>query len=246
MPQFCFLLSIFLTLSLASLLVLASQQDENPTLQERTYTDPFIIFNRKRNAHACMMSIVFLVLYPLGAISLHLPLPSFLKSRIRIIPTLHAPIQLLGLAMMIGAMGLGIDNALFLGFFSGGASMVPAHAIIGLLATSMIILIQPAMGILQHRHFRKTGKRSVWGYIHRWNGRVAVVLGMVNQGLGFQLTGIGTVVHTHSLVRNFLVCGLLAGVWFGLVVWDALRERRGKEGAVEQGGVEREDTKIVK
>jgi len=30
------------------------------------------------------------------------------------------------------------------------------------------------------------------------------------------------------------------------VVWDALRERRGKEGAVEEGGVEREDTKIVK
>ncbi len=72
------------------------------------------------------------------------------------------------------------------------------------------------------------------------------MLGMVNQGLGFQLAGIGTVVHTHSLVRNFLVCGLLAGLWFGLVIWDTWRERRGKEGAVEEAGVKREDTKLVK
>jgi hypothetical protein len=136
-----------------------------------------------------MMSIVFLVLYPLGAISLHFPLPSFLR-KIRIVPSVHAPIQILGLAMMIGAMGLGIDIARELDFFSAGVP-VPAHIIIGLLATSMIILIQPAMGVLQHLHFRKTGRKSIYGYIHRWNGRVAIILGMINQGLGFQLVGIG-------------------------------------------------------
>ncbi|KAE9370889.1 hypothetical protein N431DRAFT_412660 [Stipitochalara longipes BDJ] len=245
MPRFSAPLSNFLIVSLASQLVLASQQEESSTLLERTYEDPFKIFNRKRNAHACMMSIVFLVLYPLGAISLHLPLPFFIKSRIRVVPSIHMPIQLLGLAMMIGAMGLGIDIALQLGYFSGGASMVPAHVIIGLLATSMIILIQPAMGILQHIHFRKTGGRSVWGYIHRWNGRVAIVLGMINQGLGFQLTGIGIVVRTHSLVRNFLICGLLASIWFGLVVWDVVRERMKKEVVAEEGEVKRENVGTV-
>ena len=154
------------------------------------------------------------------------------------------PIQLLGLAIMIGAMGLGIDVAMQLEYFSFGASYVPAHVIIGLLATSMIILLQPALGLLQHRHFRKTGKKSWWGYVHRWNGRVAVLLGMINQGLGFQLAGIGTVVHTHSLVRNFLICGLLAGIWFGLVGWDAFRERR-REGVAEEGGVKRESAGTV-
>jgi hypothetical protein len=218
----------------APTLLLAEEMDDDSSVG---YDDPIKIFNRKRNAHACMMSTVFLVLYPLGAISLHLPLPPFLRN-IRIVPSVHAPIQILGLAMMIGAMGLGIDIASELDFFSGS---VPAHVIIGLLATSMIILIQPAMGTLQHLHFRKTGGRSIYGYIHRWNGRVAIILGMINQGLGFQLVGIGTVVHTHSLVRNFVVLGVLGGIWLTLVMWDGRRvARKKKPSVVEQGEVEQE------
>ncbi len=212
-----------------------------PTLlfaQETDNDDSIKIFNRKRNAHACIMSIVFLVLYPLGAISLHLPLPSSLR-KIRIVPSVHAPIQILALAMMIGAMGLGIDIAREMGFFSRGS--VPAHVVIGLLATCMIILIQPAMGILQHLHFRKTGEKSVYGYIHRWNGRVAIILGMINQGLGFQLVGIGTIVHAHSLIRNFVILGVLGGIWFTLAMWDAFGGLvRKKESVVENGEIKPE------
>ena len=167
-----------------------------------------------------MMSIVFLILYPLGAMSLHLPLPPSLR-KILIVPSVHVPIQILGLAMMVGAMGLGIDIATELHFFSTRA--VPAHVVIGLLATSMIIVIQPAMGILQHLHFRKTGGKSIFGHIHRWNGRVAIILGMINQGLGFQLVGIGTVVEPHSLIRNFVITGLFAGIWLLLVIWDEFK-----------------------
>lgn len=226
---------------LASTLVLAEELEERPRLLSREFDDTIKIFNRKRNAHACMMSIVFLVLYPLGAISLHLPLPPFLR-KIRIVPSVHVPIQILGLAMMIGAMGLGIDIARELDFFSAGVS-VPAHVVIGLLATSMIILIQPAMGILQHLHFRKTGRKSIFGYIHRWNGRVAIILGMINQGLGFQLVGIGTIVHTHSLVRNFVILGVFAGIWFALAMWDCIRGViRKKQSVPENGEVKQENS----
>jgi hypothetical protein len=216
---------------LAPSLLLAEEIGEDSG-GEVVYDDPVKIFNRKRNAHACMMSIVFLVLYPLGAISLHLPLPHFFR-KIRVVPSIHVPIQILGLAMMIGAMGLGIDIAKDLHFFSRN---VPAHVIIGLLATSMIIVIQPAMGILQHLHFRKTGGKSIYAYIHRWNGRVAIILGMINQGLGFQLVGIGTVVHAHSLVRNFVILGVLGLIWFSLAIWDGLRERLRTEKIVEGNG----------
>ncbi len=122
---------------------------------------------------------------------------------------------------MIGGMGLGIDIATELHFFSTRA--VPAHVVIALLATSMIILIQPAMGILHHLHFRKTGGKSIFGHIHRWNGRIAIILGMINQGLGFQLVGIGTVVQPRSLIRNFAITGLFAGIWLLLVTWDEFR-----------------------
>jgi len=206
------------------------------------YDDPLKIFNRKRNAHACMMSIVFLVLYPLGAISLHLPLPPSLR-KIRIVPSVHVPIQILGLAMMIGAMGLGINIAQDLRMFSGS---VPAHVIIGLLTTSTLILIQPAMGILQHLHFRKTGGKSIFGYIHRWTGRIAIILGMINQGLGFQLTGIGTIVHADSLIRNFVVLGVLGGIWFALASWDAIRgELKKRRGVVGDGEGKRETSEAT-
>jgi hypothetical protein len=225
--------------SSAPTLLLALKRDEDSS---DDYDDPIKIFYRKRNAHACMMSIVFLVLYPLGAISLHLPLPPFLR-KIRIVPSVHAPIQILGLAMMIGAMGLGIDIARELDFFSGS---VPAHVVIGLLATSMIILIQPAMGILQHLHFRKTGEKSIYGYIHRWNGRVAIILGMINQGLGFQLVGIGIEVHTHSLVRNFVILGVLGVLWFALAMWDFLGGvMRKKQRVVENGEVKEENSGTI-
>lgn len=188
---------------------------------EVVYDDPLKIFYRKRNAHACMMSIAFLVVFPLGAISLHLPLPRFMR-KVRIVTSVHAPIQILGLAIMIAAMGFGIDIAKELHYFLGPARSVPAHVIIGLLATSTIIVVQPAMGILQHLHFRKTGRKSTFAYVHRWTGRVAIILGMINQGLGFQLVGIGTVVDSSSLVRNFTFTGVLASVWFALLMWDWL------------------------
>jgi len=193
---------------------------------EVVWDDPLKIFYRKRNAHACIMSIVFLVLYPLGAISLHLPLPRFLR-KIRIITSVHVPIQILGLCMMIGAMGLGINLARDLHMFT--TRKTPAHVIIGLLATSMIILVQPAMGILQHLHFRKTGGKSAFAYIHRWNGRIAIILGMINQGLGFQLVGIGTVVHAHSLARNFAILGVLGGIWLLLAMWDGFKGGMGRK-----------------
>lgn len=163
------------------------------------------------------MSIVFIVLFPLGAISQHLPLKG-----VRVTSRIHAPIQILGLAMMIGAMGLGIDIAKNdLNYFSHG--QIKAHVVIGLLVTSTIIAIQPAMGLLQHGHFKKTGGKSAFAYVHRWTGRVMICLGWINSGLGFQLVGIGQVVKAHSLVRNFVIMGVLGGIWFLLMGTDALR-----------------------
>ena len=163
------------------------------------------------------MSIVFIVLFPLGAISLHLPLKGY-----RVIPFVHAPIQVLGLAMLIGAMGLGIDiakNDLF--YFSG---TVPAHVAIGLLTCSMIILLQPAMGLLQHQYYKRHGERSIFSHIHRWNGRIFIILGWVNSGLGLHLARQMGLIGSHSFVRNFVLMGVLGGLWFMLVGVDSLRK----------------------
>jgi len=236
MPRFHPRLILLAAASLIPTLLAQKEHVFVANSNELVYTDSLKVFYRKRNGHACMMSIVFLILFPLGAISLHFPRPAFLRN-VKVVTSVHVPIQILGLAMMIGAMGLGIDIANELHFFSGATR---AHIVIGLLATLMIIVVQPAMGILQHLHFRKTGGKSVFGYIHRWNGRVAIILGMINQGLGFQLVGIGTVVHTHSLVRNFVILGVFASIWFLLVMWDWLKG--GKKTSVPES---REEKQVI-
>jgi hypothetical protein len=189
--------------------------------EKRDY-DSYKIFNRKRNAHACIMSIVFIVLYPLGAISIHLPVDripflrnTYLRSKVTAI---HAPIQIIGFVMMVGGMALGIRIAHDLGYFS---HPVRAHVVIGLLVTSTIMLFQPALGIVQHRYFKQTGKRSVFGLAHRWIGRGAIILGMINNGLGFQLAKQDIDIPTRSYVRNFTILGVLVTIWVGLVVYDA-------------------------
>ena len=192
-----------------------SEIDQPSSLQARAlFEDSYKIFLRKRNAHACMMSIVFIVLFPLGAISLHLPLRGT-----RVVSRIHGPIQILGLAMMIGAMGLGIDMAKNDLHY---ISPPKAHVVIGLLTTSMIILFQPALGLWQHLNFKKTGQKSVFSYIHRWIGRVAIILGWINTALGFQLVSF-ELIKTSSLVREYVLLGVLGGFWFFLVALDGLR-----------------------
>jgi uncharacterized membrane protein (DUF485 family) len=189
--------------------------------------DTFMILNRKRNAHACIMSIVFCVLYPLGAISIHLPIDripglrnTYLRKKVMAI---HAPIQILGLVMMIGGMALGIRIAHDLDKLQ---HPVHYHVVIGLLVVSTIILFQPILGWLQHQHFKKTGGKSIFAYIHRWIGRCAIILGIINNGFGFQLAAYDIVIPTRSYIRNYVIAGVLVLIWFGLVLADELRPHK--------------------
>lgn len=189
-------------------------------------------FTRVRNAHACIMSIVFIVLFPLGAISIHLPIDQmpFLRNTylVKKVMAIHVPIQAIGFAMMVGAMGLGISMARFLDFFNEPIPHARAHTVIGLVVCCVLILFQPAMGFIQHRHFRKTGGKSVFAYAHRWTGRCAIILGMINTGLGFQLASSNIIVPTSSYIRNYVLLGVFVLVWLGLIVFDQFKPSRSR------------------
>ncbi|KAM0255538.1 hypothetical protein ACHAQJ_005685 [Trichoderma viride] len=203
--------------------------------EPRDFDDSFKIWNRERNAHACIMSIVFIVLYPLGAISIHLPIEhipylrnTYLKKKIM---AMHVPIQLIGFVMMIGGMALGIKVAQFVGFLH---NPIRAHVVIGFIAVLTIILFQPILGIMQHRHFKKTGGKSIFAYLHRWIGRGSVLLGMINTGLGFQLAQKNVIIHRSSYVRSYVILGILVSIWVAFVIYDEFRLR--KSAAVTDGG----------
>ena len=193
-------------------------------IEKRQVEDSFKILKRIRNGHACIMSIVFIVLFPLGAISVHLPIDripylrdTYLKKKILAI---HAPIQILGLFLMLAGMSLGVRMALDFDYLTLPTEPRYAHPVIGLVVVCTIVVFQPLLGSLQHMYFKRTGRKSVYAYMHRWIGRGAIILGIINNGLGFHLASYDTTIPKTSYIRNFVLAGLLVLIWFALVIYD--------------------------
>lgn len=136
---------------------------------------------------------------------------------------MHVPIQILTFVMMIAGMALGIRIGHDLGYLE---HPVQAHVVIGLLAVCTIIVFQPIMGILQHRHFKKRGDKSIFAYLHRWIGRGAIVLGMINSGLGFQLAKTNVIVSAGWYIWSYVLLGVVVSIWSSLVVYDEFRMHR--------------------
>lgn len=166
------------------------------------------------------MTIIFMVLFPIGALSMHLPL------KIRIVPYIHAPIQIISVLLTILAVAMGISLTNELEFWNP----LRAHVVVGILATGTVLFIQPALGIVQHRYFERARfgyvNSNIFGVVHRWVGRGAIVLGMFNSGLGFQLVGVGTNVQKGALIRNFALMGVFISLWFSVVLVGFLKGRR--------------------
>jgi hypothetical protein len=74
-------------------------------------------------------------------------------------------------------------------------------------------LAQPLLGSLQHRYYKANGRTSVFGYAHRWIGRGAIILGIINSGLGLQLASGDIEVPKSSYIRNFVLAGTLVSIW---------------------------------
>jgi hypothetical protein len=204
------------------------QVDARETNQKRT-VDTFEVFNRKREAHAYIMLIVFIILYPLGAISIHLPIEripylknSYLMNKTMVV---HAPIQMIGFVMMICGMALGIRIGHDVNYLN---HPVRAHVVIGLIVVCTIIVFQPITGLLQHRHFKRRGDKSVFAYLHRWIGRGAIVLGMINSGLGFQLAKTNVIVSAKWYIWSYVILGVFVSIWCGLVLYDEFKMHRPK------------------
>jgi hypothetical protein len=162
-------------------------------------------FDRKRTAHAVLMIVAFVLLFPLSALALHV-LPSSQIVRI------HATLQLFTLAVTVAGFGLGVAMA------KDAHLLKHHHAIIGIVVVACLALFQPGMGLLQHRYLRKTGSKGPFAYLHRWFGRIMIILGVVNVGLGFEITGIGSSdVPKGAVIAYGTVAGVIAIVYVVIV-----------------------------
>jgi hypothetical protein len=62
------------------------------------------------------------------------------------------------------------------------------HPIIGIVVF-IALFFQPLLGFIHHAKFKKLGRRQIWSYLHLFNGRIMITLGIINGGLGLYLAG---------------------------------------------------------
>ncbi|KAK3937179.1 hypothetical protein QBC46DRAFT_16871 [Diplogelasinospora grovesii] len=141
-------------------------------------------------AHGVIMALVMAALYPLGSVLM----PLLGKWWV------HAAWQTVTFCLMWVGFGLGVQTAM-------DRSMLfqQAHTILGTVVTCLLV-VQPVLGLLHHRHYLAHKSRGLVSHAHIWYGRTLIVLGIVNGGLGLQLA-----LAPNSLIIAYSV---VAGVIF--------------------------------
>jgi hypothetical protein len=171
-----------------------------------------------RTSHGTIMAVVFLLLFPIGALMIYLPFS-------RKVPLAHAPIQLLSAALLIVGMTLGVILGVRIEKYDG------YHQIIGYVVVSCLLLFQPILGLVQHVRHRKFGKRTIFGHIHRWLGRILVLTGIVNGGLGLYTAGESgsESVPTWSVIAYSVIAAVVGIIYIAIACGTGiLRKRKGR------------------
>ncbi|KAK5663704.1 hypothetical protein OQA88_4135 [Cercophora sp. LCS_1] len=144
--------------------------------------------------HGVVMAVVFAALYPVGSFLMPLVGKWWL----------HAIWQTVAFILMWIGFGTGIKAANERRMLFNNAHTTFGAVVVVLLA------VQPVLGWIHHQYFVRNGKRGVVSYAHIWWGRILLALGVINGGLGLQLTE-----QRNSLVIAYGVVAALAfAAWF--------------------------------
>lgn len=144
--------------------------------------------------HGVLMALAFVVLYPIGAILIPLVGRWYI----------HAACQSIAFLVMWAGFGTGYATA-----SSRGILFKQTHTILGAVVTFAMVL-QPALGLLHHRHYRKYQSRTVVSYVHIWYGRALLLIGVVNGGLGLRMAG-----SPSAFIIAYAVLAAVLGAAYG-------------------------------
>ncbi|KAH8195547.1 hypothetical protein TruAng_010284 [Truncatella angustata] len=137
-----------------------------------------------RLIHGTLAALAFVGIFPVGAILMRV-VPG------RFVYLVHGITQLVAYVVYICGAALGIYLVRMVRIPPNGRSLLSipeanAHPIIGLVILA-VLFFQPILGWVHHIRYRRLGCRTWWSYSHIWVGRLAVVLGIINGGLGLGL-----------------------------------------------------------
>ncbi|KAE8380727.1 hypothetical protein BDV26DRAFT_302614 [Aspergillus bertholletiae] len=127
----------------------------------------------KRVAHGVLTPIAFVLMFPGFGL-----LMQIYPSRYTVL-WMHAPMQIIAACVATVGLGFGVAVSMDVKLPKG------YHVIIGYVLIGAAVLIQPVIGIVQHLYFRRSGRTTIYGVLHRWLGRLLSAMGIVNGGIGF-------------------------------------------------------------
>ncbi|KAJ4321429.1 hypothetical protein N0V84_005351 [Fusarium piperis] len=150
--------------------------------------------------HGIIMSIVFLIGFPIGS----LLMPLIGKWLV------HAGWQIIVFVGMWAGFGIGKIAA-----DKNGEWLNEPHVQLGL-AVCILMILQPVLGWLHHRNYVKYQKRTPISHGHLWYGRALMIISIINGGIGLQLASAST-----GLIVAYSVVGI---VIFSLYIAGAVRK----------------------
>ncbi|KAF1958449.1 CBD9-like protein [Byssothecium circinans] len=162
-------------------------------------------------AHAVLAALAFVIFFPIGAIAIRLA--SFPG-----VVWFHAAFQVFGYLVFVSAFGIGIYLANNLKLLN------EAHPIIGIVVF-VTLFFQPILGFIHHSQFQQHQSRTIWSHGHIWLGRLAITLGIINGGLGFQLADRMNMSSRPGMIAYAVIAGV---IWLAWVAASVIGERRRK------------------
>jgi len=168
-------------------------------------------YNKVRMAHAILGPVAFALLFPFGAMFIRV-------FDFRGMVWAHAGWMMATYTVILASMGMGVWMAVMTD------ALDTAHAVIGLVVVGCL-LVQPITGLTHHLLWKRSGRPNPATYFHIWWGRAIITLGIINGGLGLQLSG--------NTTKGEIIYGVVAGViwslWVVLIVTTFVRTQHVKD-----------------
>ncbi len=125
--------------------------------------------------HGIVMSVVFILAFPLGAVLLRV------WNKVKA----HIAIQVIGLVLFCMAFAGGSVVSMQ---YNRSKHFNSAHQVIGILLL-IALFAQLGLGAYNHSIYKRTQQKTIFGKIHTYLGPISMLVGIINGYLGFRLAG---------------------------------------------------------